>query len=153
MYHVSGDFTGMGSDPIFESIDLSSLVVTPIPLSGFNYKEATGMTYAGSGVFMLGDRDAGVGLSSLTTAGSATNIGNTATTLMGLAYIGPTLYAVGKNDNLLRTINPATGGTPCRFNPAMRFRWVLFRGAFDTPVRRRPLLEDGRRARLSVERP
>jgi len=111
LYHASGQSTGSGADEILETIDLVSKAVTPVPLSGFKYKEVTGLTYAGSGILLAGDRTTAVGLSSITTGGVTTNIGETDMTLMGLAYIGTTLYAVGKSDDLLRTIDPATGAT------------------------------------------
>jgi len=111
LYHISGTTTGSTSDPIFETINLSTTAVTPVPLSGDNYKEVTGFTYAGPSGFTASDRTTASGLSNITTAGAVTNIGPTETTLTGLAYIGTTLYAVARDDDLLRTIDPATGAT------------------------------------------
>jgi hypothetical protein len=110
MYHASGTATGPGADRRFESINLDTLVVTNIPLSGPSYREVAGLTYAGPTTGLLaGERDGG--LLRISTAGAVTALGSTTSTFGGLAFIGTTLYAVARNDNLLRTINPATGAT------------------------------------------
>ena len=107
LYHASGSST----NKILETIDPVTLTITPITLTGDGNTEISGLTYAGSGELLASHRTPSAGLSSITTAGVATNLGATDAALTGLAFIGSTLYAVDKSDALLRTINPATGAT------------------------------------------
>jgi len=86
MYHQSGRDTNRA----FESIDLNTLVVTPIVPSGFNTDEVFGMTWdADAGHFLLSNIDRQ--LSSLTTGGIGTLI---ATWTDGVYYRGLTFSTV-----------------------------------------------------------
>ncbi|HKJ17683.1 MAG TPA: hypothetical protein VJ984_10065, partial [Xanthomonadales bacterium] len=111
LYHASGT-TDTGPGPIFETIDLDTLATSSITLSGFAFTEIAGLTYAGSGVFTASDRISANGLHTITTGGVVNNLGPTfPNTHTGVAYIGSTLYAVTRSDDLLRILDPSDGST------------------------------------------
>ncbi len=91
LYHASGVDDGLNPDTrIFEKINLSTLAVTPIPLSGTGYSEMTALVFSG-GVFLGADTEIGSEgevLLSLTTAGAVDLIGSTDHIAKGLAF-GP----------------------------------------------------------------
>jgi len=106
IYHASGYVQILNVDRIMETIDLDTLNVTPVFLSGDEYCEVSALTYAGSGVFIAGDICEG--LYSIT-SGVTSSIGG-AEDPTGLAFIGSTLYAVSRNDQL-QTLDPSTGAS------------------------------------------
>ena len=83
LYHSSGFFPG----PVFESIDLDTLVVTDIPLSGINYGSAGGLAYAGNGTFSLASIGSGGFLATLTTTGVATFVEFMDHASKGIAFV------------------------------------------------------------------
>ena len=85
LYHVSGRTPG--SSEIFESIDLNTLAVTNIPLSGDAYFEATALAYDPlSNELLLADL--ANNLYTITRGGVATMIGGVGRHPKGLAYSG-----------------------------------------------------------------
>ncbi len=92
LYHASGVDDGLNPDTrIFESIDLDTFAVTPIPLSGDGYSEMTALVYVG-GEFFGADTDSGAEgevLLSLTDAGAVTLIGSTDHVAKGLVVPEP----------------------------------------------------------------
>ena len=95
MYHASGIGGGEGepSAPaisnqaatVFEHIDLDTLDITDIPVSGDTYDEATALTYdASTGLFLMASLEGS--LYTLTSAGIVTFIGALSYTSKGLAF-------------------------------------------------------------------
>jgi hypothetical protein len=88
LYHASGLINDpvMGDNRIFEKINLNTLVVTNIPLSGPDYTEITALVFSGSSFF---GADTGFGfptpvLLSLTATGVTSIIGSTDHVVKGL---------------------------------------------------------------------
>ena len=112
IYHASGSSAefGDGDDRILETIDPETLTIIPVSLSGDEYIEVAGLTYAGSDRFLAGDINPG--LYSITN-GVSSFIGDRAVDRIvstGLAFIGSILYSVNRDDSLLKTLDPDTGG-------------------------------------------
>jgi hypothetical protein len=108
MYHWTG---WPQSNALFEKIDLETLTVTNIPLSGFQTNEIYGAAYdAASGNFLT--TDVGRSLTMVTPDGVRTRIGTTPNWVRGLTFRGETLYG-GHNSlvpvNSLFEIDPTTG--------------------------------------------
>jgi hypothetical protein len=108
MYHWTG---WPQANALFEKIDLETLTVTNIPLSGFQTNEIYGAAYnAASGNFLT--TDVGRSLTMVTPDGQRTRIGTTPNWVRGLTFRGQTLYG-GHNSlvpvNSLFEIDPATG--------------------------------------------
>ena len=90
LYHASGVDDGLNPDTrIFEKIDLNTLAVTNIPISGDGYSEMTALVFSG-GVFLGSDTETGSEgevLLNLTDAGAVTLIGSTDHVAKGLAIL------------------------------------------------------------------
>ena len=93
LYHASGffDVPMVGETRIFEKIDLTTLAVTNIPLSGDFYTEMTALVFSGNSFF---GADTGFGapgdipiLLSLTDTGVVVEIGSTDHVVRGLAFV------------------------------------------------------------------
>ncbi|MEM7164344.1 MAG: hypothetical protein AAF581_02715 [Planctomycetota bacterium] len=85
LYHASGLSSG-AAPPVFESIDLATGLITPVPLTGFGYDEALGMTYdVGADSFLvttLSDE-----FVTITPSGFVTLVGPLDHTAKGLAFV------------------------------------------------------------------
>lgn len=108
MYHWTG---WPQANALFEKIDLETLTVTNIPLSGFQTNEIYGAAWdAATGNFLT--TDVSFNLAMVTPDGERTFIGKTANWVRGLTFRGETLYG-GRNSlvpvNSLFEIDPATG--------------------------------------------
>jgi hypothetical protein len=113
LYHMSGLGT-QNVDEIFERINLTTLVVTPITLSGFDGSEVLGMSYAGGGNFIVSDLNSQ--WSSVTTTGVLSPLVTTTSSYRGHANgsgLGTGIYSgPGVSDNADGTydFDPAAAG-------------------------------------------
>lgn len=88
MYHTSG----IGSSSILERINLTTLQVTNIPLSGAALDEVFGLSYIGNNTLLAANIDGD--FIEVTTAGFGTNVGSVPDDLKGMAFpITPTVDA------------------------------------------------------------
>lgn len=107
MYHWTGY---PSSNALFERINLASLQVTNIPVSGYATNEIYSATYDPARAAFL-TTDISFNFSKFTTDGERTYLGSTSTWIRGLAYSGETLYG-GRNsisDDSLYTIDSNNG--------------------------------------------
>jgi len=109
-YNSTDGFMYRWTGGTMEKIDLTTMVITPVPMSGSppagGVKSAT--YDSGAGVFYV---IAGTtAFYHITSAGVATLIGGTSN-YAGLEMIGPTLYGTDAFAMDLHTINPATAGS------------------------------------------
>ncbi len=94
LYHASG--IGTPNNPNgekFETVDPDTLIVTNVPLSGFDYEELTSLTFLDGGFFAgdLGDAAFDTpGFFRITTAGVVTFLGNMDHVSKGLVHAEPT---------------------------------------------------------------
>jgi outer membrane protein assembly factor BamB len=121
IYHLSGRGEIPTVDAIFERIDPTTLLVTPIPYTGFRgqdpafAEEALAITFAPStGNFLVADLDSF--FYNLTPTGIVTELGQLDHTSKGLAFVGSTLYSIenlnsSTGDTRLFAIDPADGST------------------------------------------
>ena len=107
LFHTSG----IGSGKILETIDPSSLAITPIPLTAYDSNEVSGLTYNAAAGHLLASTRGSLEFLNITSGGAVTLLGSTDHTATGLAFSGGTLYSVARNDAQLRTLDPATGAT------------------------------------------
>ncbi|MBD3673455.1 MAG: hypothetical protein HUJ26_08000 [Planctomycetaceae bacterium] len=108
MYHWTGY---PSSNTLLEKINLETLAVTNIPLSGFETNEIYSATYDPTiGAFLT--TDLSVNFASVTPDGVRTYLGSTDHWVRGLAFVGETLYG-GRNTLIpvdsLFTIDPSNG--------------------------------------------
>jgi hypothetical protein len=121
IYHLSGRGIA-NTDAIFERINPTTLVVTPIPYTGFRgqdptfAEEALAITFAAStGNFLVADLDSF--FYNLTPTGIVTELGQLDHTSKGLAFVGSTLYSIENlfgstsGDTRLFQIDPTDGST------------------------------------------
>jgi hypothetical protein len=113
MLHASGYQGTLNVNRILEWVSPSNGDITPITASGHDYSEISASTYAGDHAFLAGDINGR--LLSISESGVITLLGQTNIDywLTGLAFVGPTLYAVewadqGETSSLL-TIAPSNG--------------------------------------------
>jgi hypothetical protein len=83
LYHASGNASAL-DDGIFETIDPRSLTTTDIPLSCTPCGEMIGLTYQGSGLFLLTSQDST--LFTLTTSGMSSGVFDLESQIKGLAF-------------------------------------------------------------------
>jgi hypothetical protein len=124
MYHWSGTGFGAGADQVMERIDLGSLNVTNITLSGdVPTNEMWAATFdSGNGSFLA---ISGGGAYSITTTGVVTFLGST-TSMRGLAFVGSTLYGLEHFDTFdsdseldLFTVDPTDGSVLTNTNVSL----------------------------------
>ncbi|HEY8504199.1 MAG TPA: PEP-CTERM sorting domain-containing protein [Gemmataceae bacterium] len=114
MYHWSGLGT-FNVDEIFQRIDLGTMAVADITLSGDGYGEVIAAVYdPTSGNFLVNDLTGG--FFSVTPGGVVTRLGTPALNVKGLAFAGATLYGIEQFDTFdsdgeldLLTLDPADG--------------------------------------------
>lgn len=88
LYHTSGVDDGLNPDTrIFERIDLNSLTVTNIPISGDGYSEITALVFSGNSFFAADTL--GPILSSVTDGGAFSTVGSMDHVSKGLAFSAP----------------------------------------------------------------
>ncbi len=119
LYHWSGWSTSTPPDQIFESIDLNTLAINPITLSGANYDQTVGATYNPlTREFLVVSTIWTNELYTVTTGGIVTFKGPIEHNSKGLAFVGSTLYSINKRrfdggvvpPHLVK-INPTDGTT------------------------------------------
>ena len=106
LYHASGFVT-----PIFEKVNLTTLGITDIPLSGFQYSELAALTMRQDGVFLAADIDSN--LLTVTTDGVVAVSGLLDQTPKGLAFVTITtsnLSVTCPGQSLQSAINSAVPG-------------------------------------------
>lgn len=109
LYHASGISTG---DRYWESIDVNTAsIVTSGQFTGPNVtNEQLAITYnPNTGRLLVTDRTNQ--LFDTTTSGTATDIGDVAEDLKGLAFVGSTLYGAAAFGDILYTLDPSDGSS------------------------------------------
>lgn len=102
--------SGRGDDMVLEWVDPVTLAVTPLPHSGDDCDEVSGLTYAGNGAFIAGTID--YLLCSITADGVITELApvGMADIATGLAWVNGHLWATEWGPNTdLQVLDPQTG--------------------------------------------
>ncbi len=86
VYHSAGDYN---SASILETVDLTTLQLEMLPLSGFSFREPTALTYAGNSEFFA--TDYGRDFMSIRDDGFVRSLGTLSHTSAGLALVGVSL--------------------------------------------------------------
>ena len=131
MYHWSGWGTG---SVIMETINLSTLTITPITISGATLGNVASAVYADNDTFIISDKNNN-GLYYISTTGVVSTTPNTTAEMKGLTFaFGPTgfglpyITSTDAND----TICSGESATLTCLNPGVTYEW--FDGATNTGV-------------------